>query len=209
MDSQGDAKLEGLTKKYIEFLKDRFNKIMLDWTPTKIINKPQANLTIGDSGLDMLISSKSLFSSKPMFRLLVIPNKFKTAEEWEKEMGELKKKFDVYTVIVLVGHDTTESVVNYVIKFNNDMASMFLVELETGLFKTDSKAITRSYVRWFDPKSQPVSTKSRLLQLSQGGRLHVDRVREEYNFTYGQALDFLHSCKFLKRDGLTENYNFR
>ncbi len=206
------ADLDALAAKYMEFLKNRYTKTPLDWTPIGVINKPVAEYkTIGEQ-TGILFSSKSLFKKIPKLRILFIPLKATGIEDCLEAIEKIKPSLnlDVYTVIVFIGHQIPKHVIDFVVGYNNDSSSLFLVEPESGLIKFDYKSITRNYLKWLDFKAEPVSTKQRLSEISENsdGRriLDVKKVRGEYNFTHGQALDFLHTCKFLKRDGLTDLY---
>ena len=208
--------IDALASGYVEFLKGRFSKTIVDWTPVAWINKPAAEYMKHGWGDEILISSnKALLKNAPKLRFMVVPLKTASIQDCMNIIEKIKPilNLEVYTVIVFVGHQTPKTVVDFVEGYNNDSSSLFLAEPGTGEIKFDYKSITKNYFRWLDFKKEPISTKERLMQLSEksGGKniLSVIKVREEYNFTHGQALDFLHSCKFLKRDGLTENYIFR
>ena len=207
--------IEEICQKYIELLKEKFVETPIDWSPLEYLGNPSLEYTIEDGKTEIIISKKSFLKKTPKLRVFVIPIKANTAEECLDVIEKIKTKFEVelYAVIVFVGHKAGDGVVTFVENFNHPSASLFLVEPETNLLKNDYKSITKNYLQWINPKSTTITTKDRLQKLGQqeGKRriLTVERVRETYNYTHGQALDFLHSCKFLKRDGLTENYIFK
>lgn len=207
--------MDSLAAKYVEFLKGRFSKTTVDWTPVGWINKPVAEYVTQDKKTEILVSSKSLFKKALKLRLLIMPLETASIAGCMDIIEKIKPvlSLDVYTVIVFVGDQIPKQAVDFVEGYNNDSSSLFLVEPETGVIKFDYKSITKNYFKWLDTKKEPISTKGRLMQLAEnsGGKniLKVMRVREEYNFTHGQALDFLHNCSFLKRDGLADQYFFK
>ena len=209
------ADLDALAAKYVEFLKGRYGQTPVDWTPVEWINKPVPEYRTENGQTEILLSSKPLFKKTPKLRVLVIPLKATGIEDCMALIEKLKPSLnlEVYTVIVFVGDQVPKHVVTFVEGYNNDSSSLFLVEPETGTVKFDYKSVTKNYLKWLDMKKEPIPTKERLGPLAQdvGSKktIKVMRVREEYSFTHGQALDFLHTCKFMKRDGLTDSYNFK
>ncbi len=209
------SNVEQFAQNYLQLLKQRFSQAPIDWSPVEYLGDPSLEYTIVDGRTEITISKKSFLKKTPKLRVFVIPISANTAEECLGVIDNIKPKFEVelYSVIIFVCHKAGDGVVTFVETFNHPSASLFLVEPETSLLKKDYKSITKNYLQWIDPKSTPITTKERLQKLGQqeGKRriLTVERVRETYNYTHGQALDFLHSCKFLKRDGLTENYIFK
>ncbi len=206
---------DALASKYVEFLRGRFSKTPTDWTPIGVINKPSVEYKTVDEWTEILFSVKSLFKKIPKLRFLIIPLKATSIAASLEIIEKLKPSLnlDVYTVIIFINHESPKQIVDFVVGYNNDSSSLFLVEPETGVVKFDYKSITKNYLKGLNMKAEPIPTKERLTQLAEksGNKtiISVMRVREEYSFTHGQALDFLHACKFLKRDGLTNNYIFK
>ncbi len=204
--------VEELAQGYVSLLKQRFTKTPIDWSPAEYLGIPDIEYKSEDGRTEITMFKKSFLKKLPKLRVFVIPIKVNTSEKCLNVIEKIKPKFEIelYSVIVFIGHKTGDGVATFVETFNHPSASLFLVEPETGLLKKDYKSITKNYLQWVDPKTTQIQTKERLLQLAQqvGNKtiLTIEKVREHYNYTHGQALDFLHSCKFLKRDGLTENY---
>ena len=204
------ADLDALTAKYAELLKNRYSKTPVDWTPVEYIGNSSTEYRTSDLGTEITFFKKSLFKKSPKLRFLLILLKTKEIAGCMQITEKLKPSLnlDVYTVVIFIGDQTPKDVVNFVECFNSNEASAFLIEPETEIVKSDYKSITRNYLKWLDFKKEPIPTKDRLSQISEKSGekniLDVKKVREEYNFTHGQALDFLHTCKFLKRKGLTD-----
>ncbi len=207
--------VEELSQKYIELLMVRFSKTPIDWSPLEYLSNATPEYKREDGRTEITIFKKTFLKKQPKVRVFVIPIKANTPEECAEVVEKVKSKFEVelYSIIIFVGHQSSKGVITFVETFNHPSASLFLIEPETSLVKKDYKSITKNYLEWVDTKSGPVATKDRLLNLTKknGNKniLTVEKVRETYNYTHGQALDFLHSCRFLKRDGLTENYIFK
>lgn len=209
------SSIEELSQKYLGLLKEKFAKTPMDWSPVEYLGSPYLEYLIEDGMTEITISKKNFLKKTPKLRVFVIPIKANTAEECLSIIESIKQKFEVelYSVIVFIGNKVGDGVITFVETFNHPSASLFLVEPGQRSVKKDYKSITKNYLQWIDTNSVCISTKERLQGLAQqeGKKriLTVERVREIYNYTHGQALDFLHSCKFLKRDGLTENYIFK
>lgn len=207
--------LSEIAEKYVNLLKQRLKGAPIDWSPVEYLGSPVFEYKTENEHIEITAFKKFFLKRAAKLRVFVIPLKVNSPEECLEIVEKVKPKFEVelYSIIVFVGHKSSDGVVNFVETFNHPSASLFLVEPETGLMKKDYKSITKNYLQWIDPKAAPMPTKERLLKLAQqNGKktiLTVEKVREYYNYTHGQALDFLHSCKFLKRDGLTENYIFK
>lgn len=204
MSSERLEKIKEATDKYVEFLKERFSQKIIDWTPDVYINNAVAEFTSTDNGAEIIVSEKSTFSKKPLMRIIVLGIDKETLEDCDKVIEDLKPKFDIYTIVIFVSHESPKEVIKYVETYNHDKNSLLLIEPNTDYLCYDTKAATLPYTKWFDPKSEPKNAREVIEALEKDGKIDATSIREHFNFAYLQALKFLDSCKFLKREGYSD-----
>jgi len=188
-------------EKYIEAIRSRFLQTPIDWNPQIYINNSLTEFFPQD-GLEILISEKSLFKKKGLLRVIIKEVKVEKIEDCVPIIESLKSKFDIYTIVVFVSKPSKD-LLRFVETYNHDKNSLILVDLEGNLWY-DTKAATLPYTKWFDLNTQPKSTKDVLKALAKDNKIKATDIREHFNFAYLQALTFLDSCKFLKREGYSD-----
>ncbi len=205
-------RMESLSTGYIEFVKDRLEKSVPDWTHEEWINKPKIDLVVKDFELTGEIYKKALFGKKLKMKVFVIPLYNQQRENIELAYSDLKMDKG-YNLVVFVGYKLNSDTIEFVTAANYPNASLMLVEPKNGLFYTDKKQITRLYSAFFDSKKTPKALidilKSLAEKVSDREVITLGKVATEFGFSEYETTRLLDSCKFLGKVEDTDSYFFK
>jgi len=204
-------RIEKLATSYSELLKEKLQKSVPDFTPEEFIPKTRIEILSTESGLDFTINKKSFFSKKPKLKILLRPVYGKEKSDLDFALTKVKTQ-ELYSIVILVGDETSKEAINSLSKLSNPKLSVLLIQPSSGLIYTDSKQITKIYSKWISDQ-QPDSLRDVLRSLSDDmeGRyvLTTDNVSKEFGFTESESRRLLESCDFLKSVEDTNSFFFK
>ncbi len=204
-------KVETLVNSYIDFVRDRLQKDLPNWTPEEWLEAPKLESEIKNFEFRAKVFKKGFLSKKLKLQVFVVPLYDSTRENIEFVFSNLKT--EAYSLIVFVGHKLNSDTLEFVTAANNPNSSLMITEPQSGLFYTDKKQITKLYATFFDSRKTPKKFVEILKGLADRVNdrevLTIGKVAAEFGFSEYETTRLLDSCKFLGKVEDTDSYFFK
>lgn len=209
-----ELRMKTLAERYTAFLRDRFNRDRIDWSPNGVFKNPQVRLEQSAEESFFTFYTKFLFFRKDRVRVLVRPLLGEEVSVQVRNVLERLKKDKAYDVLALVCENPMPETVKFAKEFDNKELSLFLAEPAQELIHfNENNPVTKYYSFWFSVKEKPMMFMDILRELSEmvSGRwvISADRVSRELGFTPKRAFKLLKSRKYLSRVSGTDTFVFK